>query len=271
MSTDNKKRRGRLVFLATVAGLAALLATPYARRPAEAEAHKVDRFIEESVLPPATDTLRGTTFVVFDTETSGIDPNYAKVVEIAAVKFRDGKVLDEKGWLVNPGQYIPPVVQGVHGITPDMVEKSPPFCDIYLEFLDFCKDAVLIGHNAMFDVRFLEMESTACGFTVPPNSVFDSMKLSRKIYPGLESYRLNVLAKHTNVELEGEFHRAGVDCLYVAEILFQIFDKIGWDTTLTELYDLASSEGGETEGGEITFATWVFADDASSRPQPQGQ
>jgi DNA polymerase III epsilon subunit family exonuclease len=171
-------------------------------------------------LPPKNMLISNVTFVVYDTETTGFSPKNDRLVELGAVKFRNGKVIDEKTWLINPKRSIPYFVQKVHGITPEMVTKSPTFKEVYPEFEEFIQGCVLIAHNANFDVSFMRAEMTRNGFTPPKNLTIDSLKLFRKWYPDLKSYKLGDLAKYAQVT-GGTFHRAEADSLYV----FLIFDK----------------------------------------------
>lgn len=171
-------------------------------------------------IPPSNTRIENVTFVVFDTETTGFSPIRDRIVEIGAVKFRNGKVLGEKTWLINPQRSIPFFVQKVHGITPEMIKDKPTFKEAYPEFAEFIKGAVLIAHNAPFDVRFMaaEMERNGCEF--PNNPTIDSLVLFRKWYPKLPSHNLSVVAEAAEVT-GGTFHRAEADSLYV----YFIFDK----------------------------------------------
>lgn len=160
------------------------------------------------------------TFVVFDTETTGFSPARDRIVEIGAVRFRNGKVLDEKKWLVNPGRHIPPWASRVHGITDETVRDRPDFKDVYAEFLDFIGDSVLIAHNARFDIGFLSQEAKRAGYDLPKNHVIDSLGLFRRWFPESKNHTLKTLVSHTGVSID-QFHRALADSRYV----FLIFDK----------------------------------------------
>ncbi|HBA82967.1 MAG TPA: hypothetical protein DCZ95_02620 [Verrucomicrobia bacterium] len=171
-------------------------------------------------LPPKNSLISNVTFVVFDTETTGFSPKTDRLVELGAVKFRNGKVIESKTWLINPKRSIPSYVQKVHGITPEMVANSPTFKDVYPEFETFIEGCVLFAHNANFDVSFMRAEMARNGITPPRNLTIDSLKLFRNWYPDLKSYKLGDLAEYAQVT-GGTFHRAEADSLYV----FLIFDK----------------------------------------------
>lgn len=167
--------------------------------------------------PALGDKLADVTFVVFDLETTGFSAAYDRIVEVGAVKFQNGKIVDQKAWLVNPGRRIPWGAQRVHGITDAMVKDSPAFKAIYPEFHDFIKGSVLMAHNARFDVGFLAAEIQRAGFPLPNNKVVDSLSLFRRWYPDIKSHSLEDVVKHTNVE-PGLFHRALEDSIYVYRI-----------------------------------------------------
>ena len=174
-------------------------------------------------VPPArADTpLGGITLVAFDTETTGLSPAKGHVIEIGAVKYRDGKIVGEKTWLINPGSPIPASATAVHHITDDMVKDQPRFAAVWPEFKAFAGDAVLMAHNAPFDVRFMREEIKRLpGEPLPANQVIDSLSLFRHWMPGLPSYQLEDLARHVGLP-EGTFHRATDD----ARFMVQIYDR----------------------------------------------
>lgn len=195
-------------------------------------------------LPAANRKLVNVTFVAFDTETTGLSPKNDRIVEVAAVKYRNGEIVEEKSWLVNPQRSIPYFVQRVHGITPAMVKDSPVFREIYGEFLDFIGDSVLIAHNAPFDVSFIKNEAIRCSNAPPPNKVVDSLALFRKWYPELKSHSLASLAEHVQVSGDA-FHRALADSVYLARLFDKSLVKLGDDARLSDLYAVA--------GGPLKF------------------
>jgi len=156
------------------------------------------------------------TFVIFDTETTGFSPINDRVIEIGAVKVRDGKKLGEKTWLINPKRYIPWYVQKVHNITPDMIKECPTFAEVYPEFLEFIDGSVLIAHNAPFDVRMMSAEAQRADMPAPKNAVLDSLVLFRNWYPDLKSHQLGDIIDFFDISTEGmHAHRATDDSLFV--------------------------------------------------------
>ena len=170
--------------------------------------------------PPVNSFVSNVTFVVFDTETTGFSPTTDRIVELGAVKFRNGEVVEEKSWLINPGRKIPYWATKVHGITDEEVKNEPAFADIYPEFLEFISGSVLIAHNAKFDISFVKAEATRAGRELPANKVIDSLALFRKWYPKSSSHSVAAVAKHAAVCTD-TLHRAAADSMYV----FLIFDK----------------------------------------------
>lgn len=170
--------------------------------------------------PPVNTFVSNVTFVVFDTETTGFSPTTDRIVEVGAVKFRNGEVIEEKSWLVNPQRDIPYWATKVHGITDDMVKGKPTFKDIYPEFQKFINGSVLMAHNAKFDISFVKAEIKRAGCELPSNQVIDSLGLFRKWYPKSKSHSVEAVAKHAEVKTD-TLHRAAADSLYV----FLIFDK----------------------------------------------
>ena len=170
--------------------------------------------------PPANSFVSNVTFVVFDTETTGFSPTTDRIVELGAVKFRNGEVVEEKSWLINPGRKIPYWATKVHGITDEEVKNEPAFADIYPQFLEFISGSVLIAHNAKFDISFVKAEATRAGRELPANKVIDSLALFRKWYPKSSSHSVAAVARHAAVCTD-TLHRAAADSMYV----FLIFDK----------------------------------------------
>jgi DNA polymerase III epsilon subunit family exonuclease len=179
--------------------------------------------------------LANVSFVAFDTETTGVNPKKDRIVEIGAVKYQDGKIVEEKSWLVNPEGKVPWWAEKVHGISTDMVKDEPVFKKVYPEFLEFIDGSVLIAHNAQFDISFITEELKRSRMKLPPNRVIDSLDLFRKWYPDLESYSLSKVAEHAKIKSD-VFHRALADSVYVAKIFNKKAKKLGAEATLGDVY-----------------------------------
>ena len=170
-------------------------------------------------LPKLSAAVQDVTFVVFDTETTGFSAEKDRIVEIGAVKIRNGAIVEERDWLINPQMAIPKRATRVHGITDEMVKGKPSFAEAYPEFQAFVGDAVLIAHNARFDVAMVREEAARAGLPTPANVVIDTLKLFRKWYPEATTHQLAPLAAYVGVAGDG-FHRGDADSRYAALILF---------------------------------------------------
>ena len=189
---------------------------------------------------PAADTpVEKLTIIAFDTETTGLSPTRGHIVELGAVKFKDGTIIGATNWLINPGEPIPAAATAVHHITDDMVKDKPRFAEIYPEFKAFVGDGVLMAHNAPFDVRFMREEIKRIpGEPLPENKVLDSLRLFRHWMPGLESYQLADLARHVGLE-EGQFHRATDDARFTVQIFNKVLAKKAAEKPTLESLDAA--------------------------------
>jgi DNA polymerase III subunit alpha, Gram-positive type len=165
-------------------------------------------------------------FVVVDVETTGAKTPPCRITEIGAYRVSRGRIVAEFQTLVNPESVIPPFIVQLTGITNEMVKDAPIFADIAHAWLDFADEAVLVAHNAPFDVRFLNHEIAR----VFPgrrmiNSHLCTVKLSRQIFPGLLNYRLHTVAEHFAIQILNR-HRAADDALATAEIFLHMLDRL---------------------------------------------
>ena len=189
-------------------------------------------------MPTASTRMANITFVIFDTETTGFSPAKDRLVELGAVKVRNGKKIGEKTWLINPQRYIPYYVQNVHHITPDMVKDRPTFAQIYPEFLEFIDGSVLIAHNAPFDVRFISAEAGRNGMPAPKNAVLDSLVLFRTWYPDLKSHTVSDLIDLFEISTDGlHAHRATDDSLFVYYAIQKEMDRRSDQPRFSELLE----------------------------------
>ena len=161
-------------------------------------------------------------YVVFDLETTGISARTDAVVEISAVKVRDGKVADEFSSLVNPERPIPFRASAVNGITDSMVRNCPVFETVLADFLEFTGRDPLVGHNiSSFDMKFISRDAMRYWGKTISNPVIDTLPLARKVLPQLSHYKLTDLAEYYGISPEGA-HRALNDC----RMNQQVFEKL---------------------------------------------
>lgn len=163
-------------------------------------------------------------YVVFDLETTGFSPIQDKIIEIGAVKVENGKITEKFSTFVNPGIPIPFKITQLTNITDAMVVDAEPIETILPKFLAFVGDAVLVAHNAGFDVSFIEQN---CRYqNIQPNfTSVDTVALARVLLPTLSKYKLNVVAKALNISLENH-HRAVDDAGATAEIFVKFVEML---------------------------------------------
>ena len=165
----------------------------------------------------------GDTFVVFDIETTGFSPEKNRIIEIGAVRVEDGTITDRFSTFINPDVPIPFEIEKLTGINDAMVLPYPKIDVILPQFLDFVGDAVLVAHNASFDVGFIDHYAKKMGLDFAP-TVLDTVAMARVLLPNLNRYKLDTVAKALNISLENH-HRAVDDAGCTAEI-FAAFVKM---------------------------------------------
>lgn len=162
--------------------------------------------------------LSETEFVVFDLETTGAKTPECRVTEIGAYRVKKGSITEEFQTLINPETYIPPFITGLTGISNEMVRRAPKFREVASDFLDFIGDAVLVAHNAHFDMRFLNFEigKIYADYRVA-NSHLCTVRLARKLLPGISNHRLHTVADYYSIRIKNR-HRAADDAFATAQI-----------------------------------------------------
>ncbi|MBO2945716.1 PolC-type DNA polymerase III [Paenibacillus sp. F411] len=162
--------------------------------------------------------LHHATYVVFDIETTGLSITQNKITELAAVKMQEGKEIDRYATFVNPHEKIPYHIQQLTNITDEMVKDAPDLEPVLEEFVKFVGDAVLVAHNARFDMGFIQASLKNAGMNTLDNPYLDTLELARMLHPGMKNHRLNTLADKYKVLLESH-HRAIDDTIALAGIL----------------------------------------------------
>ena len=168
-------------------------------------------------------SLNGT-YVVFDLETTGFSSIKDKIIEIGAVKVENGVITDKFSTFVNPKVPIPFEITNLTGITDDMVMEAPDIETILSQFLEFVGDAVLVAHNASFDVSFIEQNCRYQDITPDFTSV-DTVAMARILLPTLSKFKLNVVANALHISLENH-HRAVDDAGATAEIFVKFVEML---------------------------------------------
>ena len=152
-------------------------------------------------------------YVVFDLETTGISPNQDDIIEISALRVRDGKVTETFSTLVNPGRHIPARATKVNGITDAMVADAPDISKAMADFLEFIGRDVLVGHNIhTFDMIFVCNAASDALNREVTNDYIDTLMMARSILPQLRYHKLTDVSQHFGIGTEGA-HRALNDCI----------------------------------------------------------
>ena len=147
------------------------------------------------------------TYIALDIETTGFDPLADQLIEIAIIKFQDGKILEQYETLINPQVTIPPMITHITSIKQEDVADAPLFNDVAQKIVSFIGDLPIVGHNISFDVNFLNQKGLPLR-----NELYDTLQLSTILLPGLASYSLEALTRVLNIQHKNK-HRAMSDTI----------------------------------------------------------
>lgn len=180
-------------------------------------------------------------FVVVDLETTGGSPNADRITEIGAVRVRGGQVLGELGTLVNPDRAIPPQITVLTGITDAMVVDAPRVEDVLATFMEFARGAVLVAHNARFDMGFLRAGCERMGLPWPSPVVVDTVALARRVVTRDEApnHKLGSLARLFHAAVTPD-HRALTDARATVDVLHGLLARLA-PLGVTHLEDLVTA------------------------------
>ncbi|MDO5299654.1 MAG: PolC-type DNA polymerase III [Clostridia bacterium] len=160
--------------------------------------------------------------VVVDFETTGLNPRKNRIMEIGAVRIRNGQIVEEYSRFVNPMEPIPLEVSELTHITDSMVADANPAEVEIPKLLEFIGDAAFAAHNAKFDYSFLTEECKRLGIEIGM-PVIDTLEFSRRMYPSLKSHRLGAVCKSLGISLKNA-HRAVHDARATAQMLNRMLD-----------------------------------------------
>ena len=163
-------------------------------------------------------------FVVFDIETTGLNSHTNKIIEIGAVKIKAGRIIDRYSQLINPGISIPYHITEITSITNEQVANQPKIDEVIGKFLDFIGDAVLVAHNAPFDMGFIKRDIKEYLNIDLENSVIDTLQMARDLFPDFKKYGLGDLNKSLGLALE-KHHRAVDDSQATANMFIIFLEK----------------------------------------------
>lgn len=167
----------------------------------------------------------GAILAAIDTETTGLHSTTDRLLEVGAVKFSKDGVIDTFNKLINPGCSIPYNATRINHITKDMVQDCPTEKEILPDLVQFVSNSILVAHNANFDLSFINSALIRCGHKALSNRMEDTVKISRSVFPDLESHKLQFLAQHFNIN-PGNAHRAQDDARVCMELLLICFKQV---------------------------------------------
>ncbi len=173
-------------------------------------------------------------FIVVDVETTGVKAGCDRVIELAAVKVRGGEVVGRFGRLINPERAVPGRITQITGITSAMVFDQPTAAEVLPGFLDFLGTGVFVAHNLPFDERFLNAELKRAGHAALENSTLCTLRLARRLLPGLKSKGLSSLIDFYGLRIANR-HRAAGDAEATAAILGRFLSQLAFEHEIETL------------------------------------
>ena len=166
--------------------------------------------------------------VMLDFETTGLSPAMGdRITEVAALRIAGGRLVERVVSLVNSNVRIPPFISALTGISQRMVDQAPPVSEVLPALIDFIGGDILSAHNASFDEKFLKAEAEMQGLACAHAGLLCSLKLSRRVFPGLSSYKLGLLSGELGIRFRSAAHRAESDAEVAAEVLLHIGQHLG--------------------------------------------
>lgn len=195
----------------------------------------------EYIKNPANIKLNNANYVVFDLETTGLSCRHNRIIEFAGVRIEKGSIVSRLDILINPEVEIPQKIENLTHISNDMVKDKQIFKDCKERILDFVKDAILVSHNADFDIPFLNESLLRENDEILTNPVIDTLSLSRYLLPNSRNHRLQTLCKNFDVEYDRKVaHRADYDANVLSEVWFYLLPLLTKDNPNLMHKDLAN-------------------------------
>ncbi|MFN8258833.1 MAG: exonuclease domain-containing protein [Bacteroidales bacterium] len=155
-------------------------------------------------------------YCIIDIETTGLSPDTEKITEIAIYVHDGNRVVDEFTSLLNPERPIPYFITRMTGITNEMVENAPRFYEIARKIIELTENRIFVAHNVEFDYGFVKSEFASLGYEFKRNRLC-TVKLSKKIFPGLPSYSLGKITGHFGISISDR-HRAAGDAFATVKL-----------------------------------------------------
>ena len=152
-----------------------------------------------------------TSYVVFDLETTGLNPIDDHIIEIGALKYQDNELVDTFQVLINPSVSIPEEITKLTGISNEMVKDKASIDTVLKDFIDFIDDYPLVAHNGSFDLSFINANLIKCGMDILNNKNIDTVKLSRDYISKLYNHKLTTIKNYFHLDYGS--HRSLEDCM----------------------------------------------------------
>jgi len=164
-------------------------------------------------------------FIALDFETTGLQVETDRVIEVAAILFKDGIASDRYTTLVNPGIPISKMIEGITGISNEMVANAPTEDKIISDFIDFISDHPIVAHNTPFDQSFLESMALRHKKDLPKRKFYDTLTLSRAFLFFQPAHNLTAVSDFFGLSTKGA-HRAEYDTENCGQIFVELIDEI---------------------------------------------
>ncbi|MBS4760034.1 MAG: 3'-5' exonuclease [Clostridium sp.] len=160
-------------------------------------------------------------YIVLDIETTGLSPAENEIIELSALKVKNGNIVEQFSKLVKPKGYLNSFITDLTGINKEMLEQAPSIDKAIWEFNQFCTNSIIIGHNVTFDISFINRKLLECHNIPFNNEYVDTLTIARKFLPDLKSKKLGNIAQHFKFNTDG-MHRGLKDCI-VTNLCYQKF------------------------------------------------
>ena len=173
-------------------------------------------------------------YICIDLETTGLNPKHDKIIEIGAVKVRDGKVTEVFEIFVNPGRKLEERITELTGITDEQLKDAPDITEVLPTLLDFVGEDILLGHSVLFDYSFIKKAAVNQKFTFERQGI-DTLKIARRYLTELPSRSLDNLCNHYGIEHHA--HRALADAKATCELYDKLWDDFGYCADALKIFE----------------------------------